>query len=241
MSYFVKIRAELLALRAGTIRFDQIVRVAEELLRRRARMYTRRWGGTQDGFARAPVVAQEESTKRAVSSPWAQDLLDEDDLLQIMRLAMWRAVETWDPDRGTSIDDYVDVQVQQSTRAALRKAAGYPDPRRSPPLRRATVDDLEHHAPSADAEQDAHRAAHAIAERFPDGVAHSVVVLLMDGYEVPQVAAAIYADPDLKVRYRLDSERAAATAVRAAVREIREEMRSAQIREEMRTRTMLSA
>lgn len=228
MSYFGGIRPALLALRAGTVTFAQLVRRqdVDDLLRRRARMYTRRWGGGQDGVVRPAAVGDDERRDRPRTSRWGQDLHDEEDILQELRLSLWRAVDTWDPDRGVEIDVYADVQTQHAAREVMRKAAGYPDKRRGAPARRAIVTDIEQHLDHASADQDAAVAARATARRLiskmGEGRTQTVAILLfVEGLDLEQAARAIYANPRLKVRYRLESEREATSVVSRAVQEIR--------------------
>lgn len=202
MSYLSGLRGALLALRSGERRFEDVMREADALLRRRAGMYARRWRGSQD-------------------------LLDEEDILQMLRLALWRAVETWDPDRGVCIAVYADVQLQHAAREALRKAAGYPDPRRSAPVKRVYVESLEPYMQHAEGEQEAAEIVSTLLRRLPATgtyqIARTVAELLLRGYTPPEAAEEIYADPTLRLRYRLDSREHASRAVKRAATYIRQE------------------
>ena len=202
MAYLSEIRDALLALRSGERRFDDVVREADGLLRRRAAMYTRRWRSSQD-------------------------LHDDEDILQVMRLALWRAVETWDSARGVCIAVYADIQIQHAAREALRKAAGYPDPRRAPPIKRVHVEDVEALGSSSLGEQEAANVVSTLLRRLPRVGVHGIVVSVAEGmllgYTTAEVARQIYADPGLRLRYRLDSEAHAQTAVKRAALFIRQE------------------
>lgn len=201
-SYLSGLRDALHALRSGERKFEDVSREADSLLRRRAGMYARRWRSSQD-------------------------LHDEEDILQVMRLALWRAVETWDPDRGVCISIYVDIQVQHAARESLRKAAGYPDPRRAPPIRRVYVEDVDALTPSSTGEQEVAEIVSTLLRRLPRVGSHRIVLSvaekMLDGRTPAEAATEIYADVELRLRYRLDSEEHARSVVKRAAHFIRQE------------------
>ncbi len=85
-----------------------------------------------------PVLA---GRARFFHGRWQQTLHTQEDLLRMMELALWRAVDKWDPKLTPNIVRYVDVQVARAAEKALRQAAGYPDERRSAPAVQVYIED----------------------------------------------------------------------------------------------------
>lgn len=61
-----------------------------------------------------------------------QAVVGPEDLASEMELMAYRAVDRWDPKHGYTLAEYVDFQTGRYGGKVLRKARGYPDPRRKP-------------------------------------------------------------------------------------------------------------
>lgn len=201
------LRENLLALREGRIDFARFMLRARPHLQARAEYFIRRWPG--------------------------QTLNDPDDLVQEMSIALWRAVDVWNPELS-DIVRWVDSEIGRAAQYRMRRALGYPDKRRvTVPARQVDVpsrdregeltpNDIESVcAPvPATAETTAVRAQSVkqfrgkINHRFVD----AVVALVAEGCDVDEAARVIYADRDERLRLRFDRVEDAVCAARVAVR-----------------------
>lgn len=191
-------RGLLEGLRRGEVTFEAVVRGVRQALELRAERFCRlwRWSG--------------------------QTSVGAEDLVQEMLIALWRAVDSWDPARADLVR-YVDAQLGRACQRRLRQVAGYPDPRRRAPARQIhadVVDELER-APGVELDAvdvlDARRAAEALLHDLA-GLERHVVELCLEGRSLDEMTRVIYADRAARVQYRMDSMRHARRLVGAAVR-----------------------
>jgi DNA-directed RNA polymerase specialized sigma24 family protein len=193
-------RSALEALRVGTLTFDQLTRDIRPALELRAKRFLRVW-------------------------MWSgQTSLDAEDLIQEMLVALWRAVDSWDPERAALVP-YVDAQLGRACQRRLRQVAGYPDPRRRDPARQVAVDvveALEAIEPEGVSLETIvemrERAARLVSEL--KGLERLAVELVLEGRSIDETAMTIYADFDARLTYRMDSEGHARRMVGAAVRRV---------------------
>lgn len=188
-------------LRSGAVTFDAAARGIRPALELRAERFLRVWS-------------------------WSGQMsVGTEDLVQEMLLALWRAVDSWDPARADLIR-YVDAQLGRACQRRLRKTAGYPDPRRRTPARQVSVDAavvqdvLERGAPASVTPEEvvfARRQAEGLL-RDLSGLDRHAVELLLEGRSLEQATEAIYADRGARIAYRMDSLPHARRLVGAAVR-----------------------
>jgi DNA-directed RNA polymerase specialized sigma24 family protein len=198
-------------LRAGRATFEQVAAAAAPILGARSARALRMW-----------------------SSAGQTQYLEEADLVQEMNVRLWRALDEWDPARCSDVVRYVDAATGRAAREVLRKAAGYPDPRRDKkPARQARVEDIEavvnvlnSHEPEPEILIDARRAVDATLSELR-GFDRRVVELVVEGWSIEEAGRAIYADPDLRVEYRLDCVKDAERAARSASRRVAASMAGA--------------
>lgn len=196
-------RGALEALRAGRAPFAAIAREVRPALELRAERFLRlwRWSG--------------------------QTAVGVEDLVQEMLVALWRAVDAWDPSLADVVR-YVDAQLGRACQRRLRQVTGYPDPRRSAPVRQVNAEvsavieaiDRERAAlVELDAESavDARRRAKALLLGLA-GLERHVVELVLEGRTLDDATRTIYADPAARIAYRMDSMGHARRMVGAAVR-----------------------
>lgn len=100
---FVAFEDDLLALRAGRLSFDKLARRMTPDLQARAEYYLRRY------------------------AQWGQAHVSVEDLVQDMLLAVWRAVDLFDPSRAVAIHRFVDMRVGGECEFRVRQACAYPD------------------------------------------------------------------------------------------------------------------
>lgn len=214
---------ELLALRGGTVRFEEFVRRPEVKAAaiERARYFLRKWP--------------------------RQDLHDEEDLAQDAMVALWRAVDTWKPIYvgrtveteefcgvrfvETPIKRYVEYQVGRVLERKLRKASGYPRKGRPLPARRVavqdfftgsrdrrelTIEDLGDVLHPVEPQQARVLEALERAAVLECPVEREVVAALFAGGGVDDAARVIYEDVSWRRGLRLDSYEHAARMVRKA-------------------------
>lgn len=107
----------LYALRAGEKSFDQVRRAVRPRLKVRAMYFSRKW---------------------------RQTLLVTEDVLSLMEVAMWRAVDSWDPThpRAKALPEYVDCEMGRAAEVPLKQAAGWPDSRRSKPAQQVDAEEV---------------------------------------------------------------------------------------------------
>lgn len=196
-------RGALEALRQGRAGFDRVARDVRPALELRAERFLRlwRWSG--------------------------QTSVGVEDLVQEMLLALWRAVDAWDPKRADLVR-YVDAQLGRACQRRLRHVAGYPDPRRSAPARQVFAD-AEHLVDAVDRSADrsgapepedvlhARRRALSLLRGLV-GLERHVVELVLEGRTLDDATRVIYADPSARIAYRMDSLGHARRMVGAAVR-----------------------
>lgn len=195
-------RSALEALRSGGTTFDRVARAVRPALELRADRFLRlwRWSG--------------------------QTSVDVEDLVQEMLVQLWRAVDAWDPTRADLVR-FVDAQLGRACQRRLRHVAGYPDPRRSAPARQVSADAgaivdaidraRDENDPSAEEVLHARRRAKALVLGLA-GLDRHVVELVLEGRTLDEATRAIYADPDARIAYRMDSMGHARRMVGAAVR-----------------------
>lgn len=92
-------RATFLAYRAGEITFDEVARRLAPRIDSISAYFVGRWRCRLHGVA---------------------------DVRQEIMIAMWRALDTWDPNRGASIEVHVHIAVGRHVSGVLAKAAGWP-------------------------------------------------------------------------------------------------------------------
>lgn len=197
-SNLVAHRGALEALRKGEATFDAVARACRPALEFRAERFLRvwRWSG--------------------------QTSIGQEDLVQEMLVALWRAVDSWDPCRADLVR-YVDAQLGRACQRRLRQVAGYPDPRRSVPARQVYADVTlileEVVAANVDAESatDARRRAQALIGGLV-GLDRHVVELVLEGRSIEETTRTIYADKVARITYQLDSYGHARRLVAASVR-----------------------
>lgn len=173
-------------LRAGHVTFDRVAVTVRDALHSRADRFLKAWG-------------------------WSgQRSVDAEDLVQEMLVALWRAVDSWDSTRSTLVR-YVDAQVGRAAQRRLRQTAGYPDPRRKPPARQSNgrlgfdPDSLEcESTTSPEADVIAARRAKSLIN-WLGGIERHVVELVIDGNTLDEATEVIYADPDARIDYQMDS------------------------------------
>lgn len=93
-------RSDLLALRDGSLSFDDFARRHDTRFRKWAAHYFNRWPQTS---------------------------LDLDDLAQEGIIEAWRAVDSWDPERTADVVRYVEYQVGRKIRVELERVLGWPN------------------------------------------------------------------------------------------------------------------
>lgn len=202
MAKKIATKKELLALRAGTLSFDDFARSARENVLGRARYFMRRWRG--------------------------QVLHDEEDLAQDALLAIWRAVDSWDPERRSrkgelvQITRYVDYHVGKALERKLRKALGWPAKGRREPAKRREVADIFALLPSVPGSDWTRTEARQVVLEMPEGLEREVALGVVDGRCLDEVAAGIYSEVPRRLAMQLDSGEHAARTVRAAARRAQE-------------------
>lgn len=195
-------RGALEALRRGEVGFERVARDVRPALELRAERFLRlwRWSG--------------------------QTSIGVDDLVQEMLVGLWRAVDSWDPERAEIIR-YVDAQLGRACQRRLRQVAGYPDPRRAAPARQvcmevsAVVEQIERGGGSVElapeAAMDASRRARGLLSGLA-GLERHVVELVLEGRNLEETTRAIYADRSARIAYQMDSMGHARRMVGAAAR-----------------------
>jgi RNA polymerase sigma factor (sigma-70 family) len=193
--------ADLQGLRDGTLRFDAFARRHGPVMRRWALWF----------FAR-----------------WPQRYLDPDDLVQEALIAAWRAVDSYDPDRGKTLLEYVQWQVGDRIRTELQRVLGWPKKSRGThPVR--PVDITEDHllalvqAPRAEEIGILRQVAGSL-----DGIERDVVVGVGLGMSIPTVAARLYEDPEAREAYGLRTRRVAGMLARSAALRAEERIRASE-------------
>lgn len=196
-------REALLALRGGTMSFGALMREMRELLEARAAWFHRRY---------------------------RQTLLTPADLVQEMSLAVWRAVDAWDPERRDrkgepiSIVRFVDYQVGKAATLELTRAMGWPDKRRKQVAQQVGVEDVTEllggYEPTVEMEIDrASRVTRIEAQLHP--VDRQVLgVVVSRGVGAVDAARVLYADRDVRLQCRWDCARDARRDVVASVQRI---------------------
>lgn len=189
---------ELRALRAGSMPFATVARALTPMLTARAIWFLRRW---------------------------PQTLLVEVDLLQEMLIAVWRAVDSWNPARSADLPRWVDTQIGRTCELELARASGWPDKRRAPVARQVGVEDvavlLGGYDASADVELDRRRRVTMIAAQLTPEDREVLGVLVSRGVAGADAADLLYADPSVRMTRCWDSSRHARREVRAAVKRIK--------------------
>lgn len=228
-SNFKGIREDLLRLRAGELSLAKLRPHIRPVLKRLATYWHRRYEGRQT-------------------------LLEREDLLSMGEVAVWRAVDTWDPAKRP-IEDYVLCEVGRAMEKPLKAAAGWPDPRRPAPAlqvyfsnmrlpsRRdgATYRDAEAQraveyalglmrADAANApppqERDLERkeAAMEACESLSDDFGQVVAQLVLRGYTIQGAGAAMYGSKRLRRYFNLRDLAHAQRAAHAAAARVRQEL-----------------
>lgn len=203
MSNLNPFRSLLEGLRAGDVSFEVVVKKVRPALEFRASYFIKRWG-------------------------WSgQAAIDAEDLIQEMTIALWRAVDSWDPARA-GVVPYVDMQLGRTCTRRLREVTGYPDPRRSAPATRAYIEPSGPLVEAAAREVGgrvylideiagaAERARELLGELA--GVDRDVTALVLAGRTLDETTREIYADPEKRLAYRMDSIKDARRLVDAAAR-----------------------
>jgi len=196
---------DLAALRAGTLDFDAFARTHEARFRRWAAYYFERW---------------------------PQRALCVEDLVQEARIEAWRAVDSWDPTRGVALERYVEYQVGRKLRLELERVLGWPKKSRGT----KAVRPISVHTPipgegkTRDTIQDRLEAGALSPEDL--AMVESLVARMTDPFEVDVLrgvargmssavlATYLYADPERRLAYRLDSVEQTARRVPHVVRKL---------------------
>jgi len=215
----------LLQLRAGEVTTTEVGTAMRSTLAARARYFHAR--------------SERDPTRQ-------QTLLEPDDLVTYMELALFRAVDKWDPAHGVGIVPYVDYQVGRAAEKALLAAAKWPDPRRKPKAKQMYVEDvfmLEGEKGRGDklefllnvygvmegvtaedvllVKERRETRARAVLGALKEGFPRRVVTLVLQGYSINAAADAVYGDPSLRIEYGLDSQEHAREAARLVTKRVR--------------------
>lgn len=177
-----------------------------------------------------------ERTHRERFERWARALmgrrakllvsLSRADVVQVMLLTAWRAVDKWDPARlsrkGKPVElrRYVDWQIGKAVQVEMARELGWSRKgvltRRSPVRVEdlgALIDRRASVAPTAERLADARRRAGSLC-----GLDGDVAAGVVAGLSLEQITARVYADRPRKFAYRLDSPSDAAAKVSESCR-----------------------
>jgi hypothetical protein len=152
MAKFRQARSTFLAYREGRATFDDVYRVVAEDVAAIAAYFGKRWRCRLHASA---------------------------DIRQEITIAIWRALDEWDPTRGVEIDAYVYFQVGRYAEKRLAKAAGWPRKGRRPPARAVTYADT--YEPGAPATQEATVSLRLALESDPWFARAAVFMVETDG------------------------------------------------------------
>ena len=193
--------ADLHALRSGALKFDSFARAHHERFER--------WARSLMG-ARARLLVS----------------LSRDDVVQVMMLTAWRAVDAWDPARRSrkgepvELRRYVDWQIGKAVQVEMARELGWSRKgvlTRRAPVRvedlGALIDRRASVAPTAERLSDARRRAASLG-----GLDGDVASGIVSGLSLEQIATRVYADRPRKFAYRLDSPSDASAKVGKACR-----------------------
>jgi DNA-directed RNA polymerase specialized sigma24 family protein len=188
-----------------------------------------RAGGSFDVAARQVRPALELRAERFLRIwRWSgQTSLGVEDLTQEMLVALWRAVDAWDPSKADLVR-YIDAQLGRACQRRLRQVAGYPDPRRRAPARQVlaepsvvvdAIDRAREGGEDMPPEEalDARRRALQVVDGLV-GLERQVVELVLEGRSLDETTRVIYADRSARITYRMDSMGHARRMVGAAAR-----------------------
>jgi DNA-directed RNA polymerase specialized sigma24 family protein len=192
----------------------------------RATLEALRVGGVSFGVAATRVRPTLEARARYFLRKWrwcGQVELCEDDLVQEMLFAMWRAVDAWDSKRSDFVR-FVDAQIGRACQRRMRHVAGYPDPRRSVPMKRAKSSDVletielegEEHSIDAAALLEARDRVVATAKSAPL-LERTVLEAVFAGLSLEECSKSIFADEAARREFRLKTPRAARLKVGVAL------------------------
>lgn len=155
---------------------------------------------------------------------WPQRFLDVEDLTQEALLEAWRAVDEFDPERGTALDRFVEYRVGRKLRVELERVLGWPKKSRgtTAPKFYSILESDEPSAPPAVLDR---LHLEQVAASFDDDLSREVVAGVGLGLPLRAIAARIWDDPDKRIRYRLDDSDHAVRRVRSVVRRAATELR----------------
>lgn len=227
-SSFQQVADALLQLRLGEVGMEEVRPLVRQILKQRAMYFWRRWCTRQTLYG------------------W-------DDLYSMGEIAVWRAVDTWDPQKRP-IADYVNCEVGRAMEKPLIAAAGYPDARRGEPALQIYFGDMEVSTSNGwksrgsyggqeamltmdsllrareEIERDQHvqlerhQHAQAVCEGITDEFGRLVVRLVLEGYTIAGAATAMYGSKRLRVYYGLRNVQHAKKAAHAAAVRVRLEV-----------------
>jgi hypothetical protein len=149
--------SDLIRLRAGTMSFDAFARLHSRTVRSICDYYYRRF---------------------------PQQSLDLSDLEQEALLEIWRAVDTWDPDRGIPISKFVGYRMGRRVRCEIERVQGWPKKSRgtkAPVF--AELDQIP---------QFRLNVANLVLDCFPPGIEREIACGLVAGLSVDRVASTIW-------------------------------------------------
>lgn len=202
-----KWRSALTALRNGDVSWSRFVAEQRSVVQRLGNYFMRRWDG-----AGALVVVERE------------------DIEQEMLLAVWLAVESWDPARTPDIAKYVDYQMGAKAQRVLRRFRGWPAKGRPAPAVPVRLDDaalrriverVSYRDDAPTQHDDAVRREEALAAlaRLDDAWQRDVASLVTRGVlDIDTIAARFYAEPGRRIEMQWDCRGDAVRDVRRAVR-----------------------
>lgn len=188
---------DLQALRGGTLSFDAFAQRHANRFRRWAAHFYGRWPTTS---------------------------LDLEDLVQEGLIEAWRAVDEWRPD-GAPLERFVEFRVGRKLRVELERVLGWPKKSRGQVAVRPLSMSLEPVSMAVGAllvdttlsAPDQIQLAQAV-ESLKDPMSRDVVAGVGMGMSLRVVASRIYADPDRREAYGLESEDHTLLRVHAAGR-----------------------
>lgn len=166
---------------------------------------------------------------------WPQRALCIDDLVQEARLEAWRAVDSFDPTRGVTLERYVEYQIGKRLRLELERVLGWPKKSRGTKAVRPVSlqtpvpthrGDPEHtptimdRLTSNDLSPEDLALATSVAETVPDEFDRDVIVGVARGMSPAVIASYVYEDPERRLRYRLDSVEHTARMIPGRVRRL---------------------
>lgn len=150
-------------------------------------------------------------------------LLRRDDLIQEAGIALWRALDEYDPTRGTTIDAHCYWKVGNWLEKRLAKALGWPRKDRTPVASWDTGSvDVYELVGETHAVQETEAMVAEVDRAVGCSFSSAVLRLVLDGVNRNEVAAEAFAMPELRLSRRWETEDDARRDVRASYERARE-------------------